>query len=53
MLSLFNKKSFDLGPSPVRFPCGAGWERNEVTTIFEDVEEDMEIPIYDIPVQRT
>ncbi len=32
---------------------GAGRERNEVRTIFEDVEEDIEIPIYDIPVQRT
>ncbi len=30
-----------------------GRERNEVRTFFEDVEEDIEIPIYDIPVQKT
>lgn len=28
----------------------AGRERNEVRTFFQDVEEDIEIPIYDIPV---
>lgn len=30
-----------------------GRARNEVRTIFEDVEDDIEIPIYDIPVQTT
>ena len=31
---------------------GAGRERNEVRTIFEDVEEDIDIPIYDIPLPQ-
>ena len=30
-----------------------GREHNEVRTIFEDVEENIEISIYDISVQRT
>ena len=43
-------------PSPVSTPgdevTRPGRERNEVRTIFEDVEEDIDIPIYDIPLPQ-